>query len=127
MWRRFLSSPDQLRQRMVFALSQIFVVGLDGIPGSDRAYSLLAYLNLLEQHAFGNFRALLEAVTLSTAMGAYLSMKNSRKADATGRQPDENHTREVMQLFTIGLVQLNLSTVVPGIGNHSTRDLGIFA
>lgn len=107
-WRRFLSSPDALRQRMVFALSQIFVVGLDGIPGSDRAYSVLAYLDLLDQHAFGNFRALLEAVTLSTAMGAYLSMKNSRKADASGRQPDENYAREVMQLFTIGLVELNV-------------------
>ena len=106
-WRKFLSSPDPLRQRMVFALSQILVVGLDGIPGADRAYSVLAYLDLLEQHAFGNFRALLEAVTLSTAMGAYLSMKNSQKADATGRQPDENYAREVMQLFTIGLVQLN--------------------
>ncbi len=106
-WRKFLSSPDQLRQRMVFALSQIFVVGLDGVPGSDRAYSVLAYLDLLEQHAFGNFRALLQAVTLSTAMGAYLSMKNSSKADSTGRQPDENYAREVMQLLTIGLVQLN--------------------
>ncbi len=107
-WRKFLSSPDQLRQRMVFTLSQILVVGLDGIPGADRAYSVLAYLDLLEQHAFGNFRELLEAVTLSTAMGAYLSMKNSRKADSSGRQPDENYAREVMQLFTIGLVQLNL-------------------
>ncbi len=93
---------------MVFALSQILVVGMDGIPGSDRGYSALAYLDLLEQHAFGNFRDLLGAVTLSTAMGAYLSMRNSSKADASGRQPDENYAREVMQLFTLGLVQLNL-------------------
>ena len=107
-WRKFLSSPDQLRQRVVFALSQIFVVGLDGLPGSDRGYSALYYLDLLEQHAFGNFRDLLGAITLSPAMGAYLSMRNSAKADASGRQPDENYAREVMQLFTIGLVQLNV-------------------
>jgi len=106
-WRKFLSSPDQLRQRMVFALSQIMVIAVEGIGGRWPAFAAGYYLDLLETHAFGNFRNLLEAVTLSPAMGDYLSMRGSRKADASGRQPDENYAREVMQLFTIGLVELN--------------------
>ena len=106
-WRKFLGSPDQLRQRMVYALSQILVVGMEGIAGLNRGYSVTAYLDVLEDHAFGNFRSLLEAVTLSTAMGVYLSIKGSAQTDASGRQPDENYAREVMQLFTMGLVQLN--------------------
>jgi uncharacterized protein (DUF1800 family) len=61
----------------------------------------------MEANAFGNFRKLLEDVTLSCAMGDYLSMRGSRKADASGRRPDENYAREIMQLFTIGLVELN--------------------
>ncbi len=107
MWRKFLGSPDQLRQRMVYALTQILVVGISGMTGVNRGYSVTAYLDVLENHAFGNFRDLLEAVTLSTAMGGFLSIKGSAKTDASGRQPDENYAREVMQLFTIGLVQLN--------------------
>jgi uncharacterized protein (DUF1800 family) len=107
LWRKFLSSPDQLRQRMVYALSQIFVVSTESIDGYWPQFSLANYVDLLETHAFGNFRNLLEAVTLSPAMGDYLSMRGSRKADPQGRQPDENYAREVMQLFTIGLVQLN--------------------
>jgi uncharacterized protein (DUF1800 family) len=107
LWRKFLSSPDQLRQRMVYALSQIFVVSTDAMDGHWPQFSLAYYLDLLETHAFGSFRSLLEAVTLSPAMGDYLSMRGSRKADAQGRQPDENYAREVMQLFTIGLAQLN--------------------
>ncbi len=107
LWRKFLSSPDQLRQRMVYALSQIFVVSTDAMDGYWPQFSLASYVDLLETHAFGNFRNLLEAVTLSPAMGDFLSMRGSRKADSAGRQPDENYAREVMQLFTIGLVQLN--------------------
>ena len=107
LWRKFLSSPDALRQRMVYALSQIFVVSTDAMDGLWPQFSLANYVDVLESHAFGNFRDLLEAVTLSPAMGDYLSMRGSRKADAAGRQPDENYAREVMQLFTIGLVQLN--------------------
>jgi uncharacterized protein (DUF1800 family) len=107
LWRKFLSSPDQLRQRMVYALSQIFVVSTDALDGYWPQFSLASYVDILETHAFGNFRDLLEAVTVSPAMGDFLSMRGSRKADAQGRQPDENYAREVMQLFTIGLVQLN--------------------
>jgi uncharacterized protein (DUF1800 family) len=106
-WRKFLSSTDQLRQRMVYALSQILVVAVEGIGGRWPAFGAGYYLDILETHAFGNFRNLLEDVTLSPAMGNYLSMRGSRKTDASGRQPDENYAREVMQLFTIGLSELN--------------------
>jgi hypothetical protein len=67
-----------------------------------------AYVDLLEQHAFGNYRQLLEAVTLSTGMGNYLNLRGNQKEDTkTGRVPDENYAREVLQLFSIGLYQLN--------------------
>ena len=105
-WRKFLSSPDQLRQRMVYALSQIMVVAIEGITGAYPAFAAGYYLDVLEANAFGNYRQLLEQVTLSPAMGTYLSMRGSRRADASGRQPDENYAREVMQLFSIGLVDL---------------------
>jgi uncharacterized protein (DUF1800 family) len=87
-WHAFLSRPDQLRQRMVYALSQIIVVAVPGVLGSWAHFSAAYYLDILDEHAFGSFRSLLEAVTLSPAMGTYLSMRGSRKADlATGRLP----------------------------------------
>ena len=107
-WQRLLSASDSLRQRVALALSEVFVVGFDGLTGAYRQFKLAAWWDLLATHAFGNFRALLEAVTLNPAMGGYLNTAGNRKEDpATGRQPDENYAREVMQLFTIGLVQLN--------------------
>jgi uncharacterized protein (DUF1800 family) len=108
-WRAFLSRPDQLRQRMVYALSQILVVSIPGVVTAPWVnFGVANYLDILDEHAFGSFRSLLEAVTLSPAMGSYLSMRGSQKADlATGRLPDENYAREIMQLFTIGLTQLN--------------------
>ncbi len=108
LWRKLISSNDQLRQRMVFALSQIFVIGIDGVGGSWPHFSSAAYLDILEDNAFGNFRVLLEKVTLNIAMGYYLSHRGNRKEDVnSGRLPDENYAREVMQLFTIGLYELN--------------------
>jgi uncharacterized protein (DUF1800 family) len=106
LWRAFLSRPDQLRQRMVYALSQILVVSIPGIGTPWPHFGAAYFLDVLDEHAFGSFRALLEAVTLSPAMGTYLSMRGSQRADASGRQPDENYAREIMQLFTIGLVDL---------------------
>ena len=106
LWRKFLSSPDQLRQRMVYALSQIMVMSVDAGGVRWPAFAAAYYLDVLEANAFGNFRTLLEQVTLAPAMGNFLSMRGSRKADASGRVPDENYAREVMQLFTIGLVEL---------------------
>jgi uncharacterized protein (DUF1800 family) len=106
-WKNVLTSPDQLRQRMAFALSQILVVSDVGLGDDSRAEPLANYYDILGNGAFGNFRTLLENVTLSPIMGEYLSSVRNSKADpVTGQTPDENYAREVMQLFTIGLAQL---------------------
>lgn len=101
-WKQAITGQDQLRQRTAWALSQIFVVGdQDNIRNA-------AYYDVLAENAFGNYRTLLEKVTLSPAMGQWLSHIGNQKEDiATGRLPDENYAREVMQLFSIGLWQLN--------------------
>jgi uncharacterized protein (DUF1800 family) len=107
-WRKLLAAPDTLRQRVTLALSEILVVGIDGLVGSWRQFTAAAYLDLLEANAFGNYRGLLQAVSLSTAMGEYLTFRGNVKFNPrTGAMPDENYARELMQLFTIGLVQLN--------------------
>jgi len=107
-WQRLLSAPDSLRQRVTLALSEIFVVGLDGITGPWRQFKLGGWWDLLANNAFGNYRTLLEAISLSPAMGQYLSSAGNQKENAaTGRLPDENYAREVMQLFSIGLYELN--------------------
>jgi uncharacterized protein (DUF1800 family) len=109
LWRKLMTAPDVLRQRVAFALSQIFVVGLDGLGAVIfRNVSAAAYMDLLEKHAFGNYADLLNAVSTSPAMGTYLNMKGSRaQLPNSANQPDENYAREVMQLFSIGLYELN--------------------
>ena len=108
-WTQLMTSPDGARKRMALALSEIFVVSLNGLDFSWRSYGIAAYWDTLVASAFGNFRALLEAITLNTAMGYYLNTKGNIKENvATGRVPDENYGREVMQLMTIGLNELNL-------------------
>ena len=107
-FRHAVTAPDQLRQRVAFALSEIFVVSDvgSGIP----ANALAVYYDILVRNAFGNFRDILEQVTLSPAMGRYLSMMQNQKANRTlGIRADENYARELMQLFTIGLVELDSS------------------
>jgi uncharacterized protein (DUF1800 family) len=103
-FRKAISGPDQLRQRVAFALSQIVVIsGAEVRPN----YGLAEYEKLLLRDAFGTYRQLLEDVTLSPAMGRYLDMVNNDKPNpARGTSPNENYAREVMQLFSIGLVQL---------------------
>ncbi len=103
-----LRGDDQLRQRVAFALSEIFVVSQVGallnLPNATADFH-----DMLARNAFGNYRTLLEEVTLHPAMGTYLSMLGNQKAVAgTNLRPDENYAREMMQLFSIGLVQLNL-------------------
>jgi uncharacterized protein (DUF1800 family) len=105
-WRKLLAGPDPLRQRVTFALSQLLVVSVNGVTSDWPQFAVAHYLDILEAHAFGNYRALLRAVTLSTAMGQYLTYRGNRKASTSGSVPDENYARELMQLFTIGLVQL---------------------
>jgi uncharacterized protein (DUF1800 family) len=107
-WNKLFTAPDAFRQRAVLALSELFVVSTLGLPISWKNFAIANYWEVLEKNAFGNFRSLLEAVTLSSAMGSYLNMKGNQKANATtGRAPDENYAREVLQLFTIGLYKLN--------------------
>ncbi len=107
-WRKLISSPDALRQRVVLALSEICVVSVLGINAQWRQFSVANYLDILQANAFGNYRTLLEQISLSPAMGYYLTFRGNAKANATtGSQPDENYARELMQLFTIGLLQLN--------------------
>lgn len=107
-WRALMSETNPVVQRLALFWSEFFVVSTTGLPIAWPQFALAAYLDLLTQHAVGNFRDLLKAVTLSPAMGEFLSLRGSEKADAaTNRHPDENYAREVMQLFTLGLYQLN--------------------
>ena len=107
-WNQLMTSPDTFRKRAALALSEYFVVSLTGLDFAWRSHAMAQYWDTLAAGAFGNYRDLLEAVTLNVAMGYYLNTKGNKKEDSSGRQPDENYSREVMQLFTIGLVQLNL-------------------
>ena len=107
-WKAAITGDDQLRQRVVFALSQIFVISMqDGTVGENpRAVS--AYVDMLGDKGLGNYRELLQSVSLHPMMGTYLTSIRNQKADPkTGRVPDENYGREVMQLMSIGLHQLN--------------------
>lgn len=104
-WRNALAADDALRQRVAFALSQIFVVSLNDANVSQHPRGVASYFDVLGRNAFGNFRTMLEDVTLHPMMGLYLShLRNRGDGD---RVPDENYAREVMQLFTIGVHQLN--------------------
>ncbi|HEY4956389.1 MAG TPA: DUF1800 family protein [Caldimonas sp.] len=109
-WRKLLASPDTLRQRVTLALSELMVTSIDSLTGGGwKAFAAANYLDLLEANAFGNFRTLMQLVSSNTAMGMYLTFRGSMKANpVSGSLPDENYARELMQLFTIGLVQLNL-------------------
>lgn len=107
-WYQTIEGKDQLRQRVAFALSELFVISAEANNElKDYPQSLAAFHDVLYQNAFGNFRTLLEQVAIHPAMGAMLSHKQNDKDDpATGRLPDENFAREIMQLFTIGKWQL---------------------
>lgn len=108
-YQQALQADDQLRQRVAFALSQIFVVSTVEI-GADQAETIASFQDMLGRNAFGNFRTLLQDVAMHPAMGIYLShLKNRKESVPLGRVPDQNFAREVMQLFTIGLQQLNLN------------------
>ena len=107
-WNQLMTSSDAVRKRAALALSEFFVVSLSGLDVSWRSHALAAWWDVLAANGFGNFRTLLEDVTLNAAMGLYLNTKGNMKENAaTGRAPDENFGREVMQLFTLGLYQLN--------------------
>ncbi len=106
-WRQWLEGQDQLRGRMSWALLQIFVIS--NVAPDIRPLAMSSYMDMLNRNAFGNYRQLLEEVTLHPAMGYYLNMLESEKEDTkTGTSPNENYAREVLQLFSIGLYQLNM-------------------
>ena len=108
-WRKLVASPDTLRQRVTLALSEIIVVSMLGLSGGWRQFGGAAFLDLLEANAFGNYRSLLQAVSTHPTMGQYLTFRGNVKFNpATGALPDENYARELMQLFSIGLLQLKL-------------------
>lgn len=121
---RAVDGTDQLRQRVAFALSQIIVVGSGGIPTvkagactvntvvqehCKQKQAMAVYLNTLQTHALGNYKDLLVAITKSAVMGQYLDMVNNRAFTTGGvaTEPNENYARELLQLFTVGLYQLN--------------------
>jgi uncharacterized protein (DUF1800 family) len=106
-WLISITAPDQLRQRVAFALSEIFVTSDVASQLANQPDGLATYYDMLAKDAFGNFRQLLQDVTLSPAMGNYLNMLRNAKANAAkGTSADENYAREVQQLFTIGLDEL---------------------
>jgi len=109
-WDIVVNGEDQLRQRVAFALSEILVISKNG-PLATFPDARISYYDVLVKHAFDNFEDLLKAVTYHPAMGKYLSYIGNAKANyyTEGSHPDENYAREVMQLFTIGLYELEMN------------------
>lgn len=117
-WENHMHSPDLLRQRVALALSEIFVISIESELGSQ-GYGLADYYDMLLRNSFGNFEDLLYDVTLHPCMGYYLShLNNPREIPEENIHPDENYAREIMQLFTIGLYELNPD------GSRKTDSLG---
>ncbi len=105
-WKNSIVGQDQLRQRITFALSEIFVVSDNG-PLNNDGRMLVHYYDTLQNHSFANFRDILKEVTLSPTMGRYLDMMGNRKGNIiTGQSPNENYAREILQLFSAGLYRI---------------------
>ena len=108
-WANAIDGTDQLRQRIAFALSEILVVSDNPLELRRSQFGVASYYDTLIQHSFGNYRDLLEVVTLYPVMGIYLSHVQNEKADPERNiRPDENYARELLQLFSVGVHQLNL-------------------
>ena len=132
-WRNSISEPDQLRQRLAFALSEILVVSGQG-PLDNNARALAYFYDMLADHAFGNFKDLLKATTLTPGMGRYLDMlRNDKPDNSVGRIPNENYAREIKQLFSIGLFRmwpdgtLILNSKFEPIDTYTQREIVGFA
>ena len=108
-WRMVITGNDQLRQRVGVSLLDFLVVSANGLTQTNFPHlAAAAYLDLLWDNAFGNYRDLIGKISTSTTMAVYLTSLNSKKTDSkTGSQPDQNYARELMQLFTLGVVKLN--------------------
>ncbi len=126
LWKQLMQGNSGVRKRVALALSEFFVVSLNNLDILWRSQAIGYYWDTLNQRAFGNFRDLLQDVALNPAMGVFLNSLGNRKADpSTGRVPDENFGREVMQLFSIGLYELNpdgSQKAGPGGGPVETYD-----
>ena len=130
-WEQALAGPDPLRQLVAYSLTQVLVVS-EPAQIFNNPLALSNYYDTLLEHSFGNFQDLLLAVTLHPAMGVYLSHVNNAKTDPDANTfPDENFAREVMQLFTIGLYELNAdgsrkldasNVPIPTYDNRTIRD-----
>ena len=108
-WNQLFTSTDSMRKRCALALSEFFVVSLQSAEFTWRSHAFGQYWDLLVSGSFGNYRQLLEDITLNPAMGYFLNTKGNQKENTnTGRVPDENYAREVLQLFSIGVNVLNL-------------------
>jgi len=124
-WTQALVGDDQLRQRVAFALSEIFVVSFADKCGDANSRGMADYMDMLTRQAFGNYRQLLEKVAMHPVMGCYLSHMHNQKEDATtGRVPDENFAREIMQLFSIGLYELNADGTKVMTGDKANETYG---
>ncbi|WP_255547900.1 DUF1800 domain-containing protein [Erythrobacter ani] len=107
-WSQLMTGGSSVRKRAALALSEFFVVSLNSVDMTWRSPAIGEYWDILNRHAFGNYRDLIEDITLNPAMGVFLNTRGNKKADPrTGRVPDENYGREIMQLFSIGLYELN--------------------
>ncbi len=124
-WQQAVNGDDQLRQRVAFALSQIFVISYQNRTLADNPRAVAHYYDLLGTYAFRNFRDLLQAVTLHPMMGNYLNALGNEKTTGT-QVPNENYAREIMQLFTIGLRQLKsdgTDTTSPATETYTSADI----
>ncbi len=125
-WKQAVTGPDQLRQRVAYALSQIFVISMADGTVAETPRAVAAWLDMLGEQGLGTYRELLETVSRHPMMGVYLTSLRNQKADLrTGRVPDENYAREVMQLFSIGLVELNDDGSARAGANGATGAKGI--
>jgi len=110
-----LGSPDQLRQRVAWALSQVLVAAAPGTSMELYSEAWMNYYDIFVRHAFGSFRGVLREVTYSPVMGVYLDSLKNKAFDVAQSLPNENYAREIMQLFSIGIWMLNPDgTRVPG-------------
>jgi uncharacterized protein (DUF1800 family) len=107
-WHQLMTSPDGVRRRVALALSEFFVVSMNSVDVNWRSHAMAHYWDTLCLNAFGSYRQLLEDITLNPAMGYFLNTKGNQKENNSGRVPDENYAREVLQLFAIGLYELEL-------------------
>ncbi|MBX3609473.1 MAG: DUF1800 domain-containing protein [Hydrogenophaga sp.] len=124
-WGQLLSGPDMMRKRCALALSELCVSSMSSAEFTWRSHAYGSWWDMLVRNAFGNFRTLLEDVTLHPAMGYFLNTKGNQKENtSTGRVPDENYAREVMQLFTIGLLELNLDGTPKMSGGNPIETYG---